>query len=170
MWAAWHKRDPAEPLSDTARASVFPREVIHKAGALQNAIKRHRPPALTLATLGGWRAADYWWSLFDQRTWSDFSAVLTALANAARPNSRPRDQRLRSLERKVLSVLDANNLLARTNPDAADLLAEIKAHALDWPVPRTQAARVKALRDAVKRCQQPRSWREFTELVPGSQR
>jgi hypothetical protein len=142
-WGAFYKRDPKQRQSDADLLATFPWEVSNRARALRDSIRKHDP---TLATFD-----KHWQNVFDRESWAAFRSVLAFLAKQARQNRRPRDQRLRSLERKVLEVFEQANLLTITNRNIADILAEIKAHSLGTPIPREPDTRIKALRDAVKR-------------------
>jgi len=108
-------------------------------------MRRHTPRTVGDLIRGDWR------NIFDAEQWIVFSVVLATLASRGLQNSRPRDQRLRSLEQKVLIVFEGAGLPFRASQYAADILAEIKEYALGTLIPRMAEARLKALRDAVRR-------------------
>ena len=140
-------RRPGETRSDRELASPFPLEVCKKARALGKAVRPPKPQ--TLLDLIFLQPGGDWRTKFPLDAWSTFSAVLGILADAAPPNKRQPNIRLRFLEFKVLGVLRSEGLFAKTNQDVADILAECKEH-LGLAVNRDARARVAALRRAVR--------------------
>lgn len=127
-WAAWHKLKPYLPMERDD--SPFPPEVCRSARALERTLKRQ--PRGTLAYLFSPASPRnrFWAASFDAETWSGFWLVLGTLTGHARKRGRQLDVRGRSLEQRVLSVLAAARLPWRQNKRAAEILAEVKEHAL----------------------------------------
>jgi hypothetical protein len=151
--AASSRRRGDETGSETEIRAGIPLDIARKAHALQSALAK-RP--LTERELLPRTLRDRMTEgLTLYKNWNAFSMVLKVLAARAPKNERPRDERARALDRHVLGVLDRVGLLARTNQNVADILAEIKADVLGRPVPPDPRARVKALRDACKKRASP---------------
>ena len=157
MWAAGHKRHPKDSISDAERRAGYPPEIARKARALHLALSRRitPPTRTTLADLAGLSLRSRLETRFGAQDWATFEWILESFASAALERGAPRDERLRSLERKVLEVLNGHGLSWRTNEYAADILAEIKAHALNTPYPESVEARIAALRRAVANVEGP---------------
>jgi hypothetical protein len=124
---------PAGPRIEEDEA---PEQVRRAARALQLALARH----------GDQPGYDY-----DTLSRSVFRRRLAELAGNPRPRARPRNLLLRSVEVAVLDTFEVFGLPFRGSQYAADILAEVKAHALGTEVPRTPEARRTALQRAHRR-------------------